>query len=54
VYLVIVGAGTIGAPLCKSLVATGHEVFALDLDTTRIRALQQYWGAWPGLAMAPR
>ena len=44
-YLVIVGAGTIGAPLCSSLVATGHEVLVLDLDPARIGALEQSLGS---------
>ena len=43
-YLVIVGAGTIGAPLCGALVAAGHEVFALDLDAARVRALERSLG----------
>jgi len=48
-YLVIVGAGTVGAPLCSSLVATGHEVFALDLDATRVSALEKALGSVAGI-----
>jgi len=44
-YLVIVGAGTVGAPLCSSLVATGHEVFAVDQDAARVRALEESLGS---------
>ena len=48
-YLVIVGAGKVGAPLCSSLISTGHEVFAIDQDPARVRALDQSLGGVAGV-----
>lgn len=44
-YVVIMGAGTVGAPLASSLVAAGHEVFVIDRDPSRSSDLQARLGS---------
>jgi trk system potassium uptake protein TrkA len=44
-YVVIMGAGTVGAPLASSLVAAGHEVFVIDRDPLRAADLQARLGS---------
>ncbi|MDP6666356.1 MAG: TrkA family potassium uptake protein [Dehalococcoidia bacterium] len=43
-YLVIVGAGKVGAPLASSLINAGHEVFVLDHDPDKVSAIQRELG----------
>jgi trk system potassium uptake protein TrkA len=43
-YLVIIGAGKVGAPLASSLINEGHEVFVLDRNEDAVASLQRDLG----------
>jgi trk system potassium uptake protein TrkA len=44
-YLIVMGAGTIGYPLISSLVTTGHEVLAIDPDPQRAEYMRRKLGS---------
>jgi trk system potassium uptake protein TrkA len=49
VYIVIIGAGRIGAGLAESMLAAGQEVYLLDRDPERIERLRSRFGSIAGL-----
>ena len=43
-YIVIVGAGKVGAQTARELVAFGHEVTVLERDATKVNDLNEELG----------